>query len=143
MADKCTVRDGNFLEPCDTLRAACEIGPPPRGKQRGIYWWQLTNMTTGKPSRSFIGAKTTEHPKGLIFNVCPWCGERIDEPFTEPADTALLVDKTAEARRSEVDKTAASRKTAGRVKACTKCGTATDQHHISCANWRPTENAHG
>jgi hypothetical protein len=83
VADKCTVKDGKFIEPCDTLSKACELGNPPPGTQRGIYLWQLTNTETHKPSRSFFGVKTTEHPKGLAFNVCPWCGERIDAPFIQ------------------------------------------------------------
>jgi hypothetical protein len=82
------VRDGKFIEPCDTLSKAAEFGNPPRGKQRGIYEWRMVNMNTSQPTRSFFGVKTSEHPKGLAFNVCPWCGERIDAPFTEKSTEA-------------------------------------------------------
>lgn len=90
MADKCTVRDGKFIEPCETLAKACETGNPPAGKQRGIYEWRYTNLKTNKPSRTFFGVKATQYPKGMAFNVCPWCGERIDAPFAE-LSTALTV----------------------------------------------------
>ena len=83
MSDKCTVREGKFVEPCDTLREAAEVGSPPSGKQRGLYWWQLSNLNTHKPTRSFFAIKTSSHPKGLALNVCPWCGERIDAPFAD------------------------------------------------------------
>lgn len=85
MADKCTVRDGRFVEPCVDLDQNCEIGTPPRGKQRGIWEWLYSNTETHEPSRSFFGAKTTHRPKGMLFNFCPWCGERIDAPFINGA----------------------------------------------------------
>lgn len=82
MADKCTVRAGKFVKPCDTLEAASEPFFS-HTKARGIYACVLTNLTTGKPSRTFFIIRTRLHPKGLALNVCPWCGERIDAPFVE------------------------------------------------------------
>lgn len=75
MTKKCSVKDRHVI-PCDALTAATEFGnPPPKTTKRtGIFAWELTNLETRKPSRTMFGAKTTEHPKGLIFNFCPWCG---------------------------------------------------------------------
>jgi hypothetical protein len=83
MADKCIVRDGLFVEPCVDLDQNSEIGNPPPGKQRGIYEWRLFNTETHKPTRRFFGVKTSHRPKGMLFNFCPWCGERIDAPFVK------------------------------------------------------------
>lgn len=85
MADKCTVRDGKFVEPCEDLDKMAEVGNPPRGKSRGIWAWMYFN-DQHKPSRTFFGAKSTARPKGLLFNFCPWCGERIDAPFVRPEE---------------------------------------------------------
>jgi hypothetical protein len=84
-ATKCTVRDGLFVQPCKSLEEMTEIGNPPSGKSRGIYWWQLSNLKTHKPSRSFFGAKSTGMPKGMAFNFCPWCGTNISAPFMQDA----------------------------------------------------------
>lgn len=75
MTKKCTVED-KHVRPCAALASATEFGnPPPKTTKRtGIFAWAFTNLQTRKPSRTLYGAKTTEHPKGLIFNYCPWCG---------------------------------------------------------------------
>lgn len=83
MAEKCTIRDGRFVEPCETLNEMTEYGNPPKGKQRGLYSWRYTNTETGKPSRYFFGIKSTSRPNGMAFNFCPWCGERIDAPLVQ------------------------------------------------------------
>ena len=83
--EKCTVRDGLFVEPCKSLDEMTEFGNPPPGKQRGIYSWRFTNLNTHKPTRHFFGAKSTAQPKGLAFNFCPWCGTDISAPFLPAA----------------------------------------------------------
>ena len=78
MPVKCEVKDGKFVLPCDSLNSATEYGNP-RGKQKGIWAWNL--FQHGKPSRTFFGAKSGDYvERGLGFNFCPYCGERIDEP---------------------------------------------------------------
>ncbi len=79
---KCTIAEGRFVEPCDSLYESSE-GRVPTGKARGIYWWDYTNLKTHKPSRTFFGAKTSDCPKGVAFNFCPFCGVQIDAPFTK------------------------------------------------------------
>lgn len=70
---KCTIRDGVHVEPCDTLREMTE-GQCPPGKARGIYVWPFINLNTREATRTIFGAKSSSHPRGLIFNFCPWCG---------------------------------------------------------------------
>lgn len=80
---ECTIRDGKFVEPCDALGAATEYGHP-RGKQKGIFAYAWSNMEG--PTRTVFGAKSGEHvARGLLFNFCPYCGVRIDEPVKEDA----------------------------------------------------------
>lgn len=79
MSEKCTVKDGRFVDACEDLKAATDY----RGleNRKGICVWEYTNTKTRQPSRTFYGIKTKQHPKGLAFNMCPFCGERIDAPF--------------------------------------------------------------
>jgi hypothetical protein len=76
----CYVRDGRFVEPCVSL--ASVVG-------NAVSHQHFTNMTTGKPSRSFFVLKSGDHKqKGIVMNCCPFCGVRIDAPVnaeTEPA----------------------------------------------------------
>lgn len=84
----CTVRDGKFVEPCDTLgeRIASHAAYAMRGS--GFFHMTLTDISTGQPSRSMIGYRTPKSPKGLLVNFCPWCGGKIDAPFAdEPKDS--------------------------------------------------------
>jgi hypothetical protein len=79
---KCTVRDGKFVEPCGTLSTVTEYAPP-TGKRKGIYAWVLGSISTG-PTRTFFGVKSGAHiAKGMLFNFCPFCGEKIDAPFAD------------------------------------------------------------
>lgn len=82
---KCRVTDGKFVEPCKDLAAAAEEGHP-RGRSKGIYAWNYSNDFG--PTRRFFGAKTGEFvSKGIAFNYCPFCGEKIEEPFaSEPPE---------------------------------------------------------
>ena len=75
----CTVREGRFVEPCVSLQSV--IDGYGYGKKKGVFHMTLTNMKEMKPSRSYVGIKTNNHPNGFLFNVCPFCGERIDAPF--------------------------------------------------------------
>lgn len=86
MTEKCTV-DGLHVKPCATLAKATEYGnpPPPKTKRIGIFAWAFINRETRKPSRTLYGAKTSEHPTGLIFNFCPWCGADLQASHGEPS----------------------------------------------------------
>jgi hypothetical protein len=81
--NKCTVRDGLFVEPCDALQAACD-GPGSRSK--GVRLIALSSLTSGKQTRSFVVLHSGEYAKkGIALNWCPLCGTPIDAPFTEDA----------------------------------------------------------
>jgi len=83
MSKKCVVKDGKFVEPCETLMKASRYGNPKKGQQ-GIWCWSLISMETGGKSRTFFGVQSGEFKdKGLAFNCCPFCGERIDAPFND------------------------------------------------------------
>jgi hypothetical protein len=83
---KCTVsEDRDHIRPCDALAKETEFGNP-HPRKRGIFCWALRNMKTGKASRTMFGVVSTESPKGFLFNFCPFCGESIDAPFTEPEE---------------------------------------------------------
>jgi len=81
--DKCSVRDGMFVEPCDTLAANCDNEMAGFSKAKGITRWHYTNFRERRPSRTFYGVKTKASPNGFLFNFCPFCGEKIDAPFAE------------------------------------------------------------
>ena len=77
----CRVKDGSFVVPCDAL-ASCFDGNA-WGKGRALYLNELTHLPTGKPSRSFVVMRLGEHRgTGIVLNVCPFCGTRIDAPVT-------------------------------------------------------------
>jgi hypothetical protein len=83
---KCSVREGRFVDPCDTLASMVEIQAAGFSRGKGIARWAYTNTQTLEPSRTFFGVKTKERPNGMLFNVCPWCGERIDAAFASNDD---------------------------------------------------------
>lgn len=84
---RCTVRDKRFVEPCASLRGAFDGHPAGRG--RGLFLTTLTNLTTFKPSRSFVVLRMGEHvKKGVVLNCCPFCGERIDAPVMTDEEAA-------------------------------------------------------
>jgi len=79
----CEVREGRFVDPCDTLASMTHNTSPGFSKQKGIASWSLVNMETHEPSRSYFGILTKEYPNGFLFNFCPFCGKQIDAPFAE------------------------------------------------------------
>lgn len=83
MVDKCTVREMKFVVPCETLEKAIDNNVGSFSKVKGVTQWNFTNMKTGNPSRLMIGLRSKNYPKGMFFNFCPFCGEKIDAPFTE------------------------------------------------------------
>lgn len=78
---ECIVKEGRFVVACKTLeRSIHDVNM--RGKSRGITRWDLTNLNTGKRSRTFFGVKSGDFTdKGLAFNFCPFCGAQIDAPL--------------------------------------------------------------
>lgn len=69
------------------LDAATEFGTP-AGKNRGTFMWEYYKHTGGRieMTRRMFGVKSGEYKSGVLFNFCPFCGERIDAPFAEQKD---------------------------------------------------------
>lgn len=91
MPKDCAVRDGRFIDPCDTLNTMTHNIAPGFSKSKGIARWSLVNMTTHEPSRGYFGILTKEYPNGFLFNFCPFCGVQIDAPFTEKEEDVTCV----------------------------------------------------
>lgn len=83
VVSRCSVRDGKFVEPCKTLRAVCEGSPVGRGK--GVRAWESYHLDgQPRPARTFFGVRSGDHAtKGIAFNFCPFCGTKIDAPFSD------------------------------------------------------------
>jgi hypothetical protein len=76
---KCSVREGRFVDPCDSLDAASEYGHPTR-RSKGLFAWALSNPNG--PTRTMYGVKSGEYVKeGMVFNFCPFCGANISAPI--------------------------------------------------------------
>lgn len=80
----CTVRDGLFVEPCESLALNTDNNMPGFSKAKGIFRQELTNRNTLKPARTYYGVKSKAYPNGYLFNNCPFCGEDISAPFMDP-----------------------------------------------------------
>lgn len=81
--NKCTLsEDGKIIAACARLAEATEFDQP-RGKKKGVFLWDFENAKTGA-RRTMYGVKSGTFVKdGLLFNFCPFCGEKIDSPFAE------------------------------------------------------------
>lgn len=79
--DKCTVTDdGKIVNPCKALTRATEFGSP-SGKRKGIWCWEYHGIKDPGPKRRFWGTKSGDFvEKGIAFNFCPFCGEKIEQP---------------------------------------------------------------
>lgn len=88
--EKCSVRDGDFVEPCKTLEECVNNSTPAFSNRKGVAVWKMYRRQEGKsvPSRTFFGLICAPHPKGILFNHCPFCGEDISAPFYEKEDAA-------------------------------------------------------
>jgi len=78
---KCAV-DGMVVVPCKALEDSA-MGTNPEDGMEGIWRWERASITTPDLLMALYGAQSgmfIEH--GIMFNFCPFCGERIDAPFT-------------------------------------------------------------
>ena len=93
---KCRIEEGKFVVPCKTLADATEFGNP-IGKRKGVWCWEYYNHELKGPTRRFYGTKSGDFAeKGLAFNYCPFCGEKIDAPFAEPTNEKAVRRKIEE-----------------------------------------------
>lgn len=95
--DKCEVRDGRFVEPCDTLSRATDVFQPAFSKGKGVFRIELTDRVKRAHSRTYFGIRTKEFsPGGILLNFCPFCGSAIDAPFSAPEEGPGGPDETLE-----------------------------------------------
>lgn len=52
------------------------------GRPKGIRLNTLTNMKTGKSRVAYVTYHESAKDDGVVFNVCPWCGENLIPPET-------------------------------------------------------------
>ena len=68
-----------FFTPCDTLEKMIQ---DTRGK--GVSYFTLSNIETGKVTRSAANLKSGEFSKrGVLMNFCPFCGNAVCVPCRE------------------------------------------------------------
>ena len=60
--------EGRFARPCKTLSKRFNDG------YIGIFFQELVNLESVKPTGSYIYHKKDRKDKGLVFNFCPFCG---------------------------------------------------------------------
>jgi hypothetical protein len=71
---RCSIVNGNLVDPCDMLSSVTQ-NENPKGRQRGVYCWELFRPGADGPTRRMYGAKSGEYiDGGLLFNFCPFCG---------------------------------------------------------------------
>jgi len=74
----CRVRDGNFVEPCQSLQLALNE----RTGRRGLELVEWSNFVTATPTRSFVVIRSgvLGGKGGVVVNHCPFCGVEICDP---------------------------------------------------------------
>lgn len=78
MTYQCEVNDG-LLEPCEFLMKVLD------GGRKGLIFHMLSNIKTGKESRSFVAINSGEYVvKGIVANYCPLCGASIGKHMMPP-----------------------------------------------------------
>jgi hypothetical protein len=54
----------------------------PFGRGDGLFLYELSELTIGEPTRSFVVLRTGKYAtRGVALNCCPFCKEAIDAPF--------------------------------------------------------------
>lgn len=75
---RCETIEG-MLVPCQALLKSIQLNSN-IGRSKGIFGMTTVNVKTMEPMRTLIGVKSGDYSKkGLCFNYCPFCGERILE----------------------------------------------------------------
>ncbi len=73
--EKCELNKDGFYDWCNGMNK--KLHPEANAKVKGLIQVNLFNFTTGKESCLGVVYKSDIHDKGLILNLCPWCGEGI------------------------------------------------------------------
>lgn len=75
MNKPCSIRDGRFLDICKTLDDC--LNDPYSSRGKGINFQQYKNIETFEPTRDLVVFKMSAKDGGIVFNYCPFCGEKI------------------------------------------------------------------
>lgn len=77
LAWPCRLEDDG-VHPCHALDDCLEYDGGRGTKYQGLKLQTLCNMETGNFSRHLVTLKSGKHAKkGLVFNLCPFCGEEL------------------------------------------------------------------
>lgn len=85
-ATNCTLAQG-IVTPCSLLSRATDGVSQMFGRQKGVLRWDFYSLDLNAesanmdaPSAVLFGVKSGEFAKkGLVFNFCPFCGQRISQ----------------------------------------------------------------
>jgi hypothetical protein len=78
--------ENRFVRPCTSLTRALDKACPESSRAKGMYVQHILDMTTGEYSMSFVKMKLGEFLKrGVVVNVCPFCGVNISNHIKELA----------------------------------------------------------
>jgi hypothetical protein len=88
------------LKPCHAMNDVLEIGGVGT-RYQGVKLQTLINMKSGDFSRHLVVLKSGKHAKkGLVFNLCPFCGEELYEGAKAAvAESCQLSSQKCEAER--------------------------------------------
>lgn len=90
--EKCTVEDSKHVRPCKWLAESVE-GRGTYGRERGVRIFDYSS--NGVPTRTFFGIKSGTYPKGIAIDFCPFCGTKINAPFTDEPEAATQAPSAA------------------------------------------------
>lgn len=77
---------GQFVRPCTSLVRALEPRTSSEGRGKGLFLDCVLDLTTGEHSMSFVRMKLGEYKKGVVINVCPFCGVNISRHLMEKSN---------------------------------------------------------
>lgn len=72
---KCTLKENGFIDFCTGMDRCLE--PQANTKSKGLVQLNLYNFKTGKERCLGVVYQKSRKDRGLMLNLCPWCGENI------------------------------------------------------------------
>ncbi len=72
---KCKLKEDGFYEWCNGMNT--KLHGEANAKVKGLVQVNLFNFKTTKESCLGVVYKRDVNDKGLMLNLCPWCGEKI------------------------------------------------------------------
>lgn len=72
---KCELKKNGFFDWCTGMKKCLE--PMANEGHKGLIQVNLSNLETMKTTCLGVKYKLNAQDKGLLLNICPWCGEKI------------------------------------------------------------------